>query len=78
MSGKPLPSPCYLDRFPVWKVVAERRIWQSQDGKRLFTWDSQHGEIEVFNSLGWHLGALDARTGRLVKPARKGRRLYVR
>lgn len=34
-----------------------------------------HGEIEVFNKQGWHLGALDAKTGELIKQARKDRRL---
>ena len=34
-----------------------------------------HREIEVFNKQGWHLGALDAKTGELIKQARKDRRL---
>jgi hypothetical protein len=29
---------------------------RSDGGARLYTWDSLHGEIEVFNRPGKHLG----------------------
>ncbi|WP_420715284.1 colicin E3/pyocin S6 family cytotoxin [Corallococcus sp. BB11-1] len=51
--------------------------WRSLDGERLYTWDSLHGEIEVFNKRGRHLGALDAVSGKLIKEAVKGRVIDV-
>ena len=77
MSGAPRPNPCYLDGFEVWKVVGGRKVWRSLSGERLYTWDSLHGEIEVFNSRGVHLGALDAKTGTLIKTADKKKKLYA-
>ena len=41
----------------------------------LYTWDVLHGEIEIFNLRGRHLGVADPMTGDLIKPARKGRRI---
>lgn len=51
--------------------------WRSVDGRRLYTWDDLHGEIEVFNKRGFHLGAADPITGVVFKPAVKGRRIDV-
>ncbi len=59
-------------------MVSGRKVWRNEDGTRYYTWDSLHGEIEVFGRNGWHLGALDAVTGRLVKQAERGRKLNVR
>jgi hypothetical protein len=77
MAGKPRPKPCFLDNQQSFGVRDGRKVWRSKDGRRLYTWDSMHGEIEVFNGHGWHLGSLDAVTGTLIKPAVKGRRLNV-
>ncbi|GAA3145061.1 hypothetical protein GCM10017687_72490 [Streptomyces echinatus] len=51
--------------------------WRSKDKQRYYTWDRLHGEIEVFNARGRHLGALDAVTGVRIKDARKERRIDV-
>jgi hypothetical protein len=51
--------------------------WRRPDRRFLYTWDSTHGEIEVFNKRGYHRGAADAVTGELIKPARRGRRIDV-
>src|SRR4051794_18914872 len=75
---KPKPSPCYLDNFDVWKVVNRRTVWRNRAGDRLFTWDGLHGEIEVFNARGHHLGVADATTGELIGPAVRGRTINVR
>lgn len=37
-----------------------QKLWRSQDKERYYTWDALHGEIEVFNKRGKHLGVLDA------------------
>ena len=49
------------------------QFWQSNDGRRLYTWDSLHGEIEIFNKRGHHLGAAHAVTGKFIKDAVEGR-----
>src|SRR5581483_8643731 len=38
--------------------------WRTDAGRRLYTWDSLHGEVEVFGARRKHLGALDPVTGR--------------
>lgn len=50
MAGKSRPSPCYLDNAVSLGNRGGRKIWRSQDGKRYYTWDSLHGEIEVFDT----------------------------
>lgn len=59
------------------KVVKGRQVYRSRDKKRFYTWDSLHGEIEVFDKDGYHLGALDGVTGELVKDAVRGRTLEI-
>jgi len=75
MAGIPRPKPCYLDSFVVWKIVAGQKVWRNEDESRLYTWDSLHGEIEVFNARGFHLGVLNAVSGELIKQAVKGRKI---
>jgi hypothetical protein len=77
VAGKSRPKPCFLDKFQQWKVVDGRKTWRSEDGKRLYQWDSLHGEIEVYNSRGHHLGSVDAVTGIFLKMPVKGRRIDV-
>ncbi|MFS0864919.1 colicin E3/pyocin S6 family cytotoxin [Fredinandcohnia sp. 179-A 10B2 NHS] len=72
-----LPRPSYLDTCIFLKVVGDRKVWKSKDGKRLYTWDSLHGEIEVFDRHGRHMGSAHALTGVIFKSAVKGRRLDV-
>ncbi|WP_411674891.1 colicin E3/pyocin S6 family cytotoxin [Bacillus velezensis] len=36
-----------------------------------------HGEIEIFNKQGRHLGSAEPIFGELIKPAVKGRKLNV-
>lgn len=78
MSGVARPKPCYLDEFEVWKVINGRKVWRNASGNRLYTWDFLHGEIEAFDKLGRHLGALDAKTGRFTGDAVHGRILHLK
>jgi len=72
----PRPTQCYLDGFEFYQVIDGRKVYRN--GRLLYTWDEFHGEIEVFDKRGHHLGALDAVTGEQIKPAsKKGRRLRV-
>jgi hypothetical protein len=67
MPPVPIPKPSFLDQcVSIGSRRGEKR-WRSLDGKRLYTWDWTHGEIEVFNQRGRHLGSLDALTGELIK-----------
>lgn len=76
-SQKPIPTPSYLDDCEPLGFVNGSRRWRDVTGQRLYTWDALHGEIEVFNGRGRHLGALNAVTGALIKPAKAGRRIDV-
>lgn len=73
MPYKPKPKPCYIDKYEFYKVIENRKVYRGEG--RYYSWDELHGEIEVFNSRGYHLGALDAITGEKIKEAKKGRRL---
>lgn len=73
MPYKPKPTPCFIDQFEFYKVIGGRKVYRGKD--RYYSWDELHGEIEVFNKRGYHLGVLDAVTGDWVKDAKRGRRL---
>lgn len=73
----PRPDPCFLDECERLGFVYGVLRWRSRDGSRLYTWDGLHGEIEIFNSRGRHLGVGDAVTGTLIKPPVKGRKIDV-
>jgi hypothetical protein len=51
--------------------------WRHQGRRRLYTWDGLHGEVEVFNLRGKHLGAVDAISGVFKKHAEPGRSIDV-
>jgi hypothetical protein len=55
-------------------VFSGRRRYR--DGKRYYEYDSMHGELEVYNSRGRHIGVVDVKTGVYIKPAVRGRRIY--
>jgi len=77
VSPKPIPRPSILDGCTPLGAFNKERRWRSADGNRIYTWDSLHGEIEVFNKRGRHLGAVDPITGSLVKDAVPGRKINV-
>jgi hypothetical protein len=54
-----------------------RRRYRDREVKRIYEWDSLHGEWEVYNTRGRHLGVADAVTGELIKDAVRGRRIDV-
>lgn len=73
----PKPTPCYLDDCDFVGFVHGSKRWRSLCGKRLYTWDELHGEIEVFNKRGLHLGAAEPQSGVIFKGPVKGRRIDV-
>jgi len=53
-----------------------RERWMDKKKRRVYEWDSQHGELEVYRaSDGEHLGSIDHQTGDTLKPAVKGRNI---
>ncbi len=69
------PFPCFIDSFEFYKVIGGRKVYRNNDF--YYSWDELHGEIEVFDRRGYHLGALHATSGEKIKKAVKGRRLNV-
>ncbi|GKW26016.1 hypothetical protein PEC311524_36100 [Pectobacterium carotovorum subsp. carotovorum] len=48
----------------------KRARWIGEKGRKIYEWDSQHGELEGYRaSDGQHLGAFDPKTGEQLKPA---------
>lgn len=53
-----------------------RERWMDKKKRRVYEWDSQHGELEEYRaSDGEHLGSLGHLTGSRLKPAVKGRNI---
>ncbi|MET0081140.1 MAG: colicin E3/pyocin S6 family cytotoxin [Candidatus Thiodiazotropha lotti] len=73
----PIPDPCFLDDCESLGAFNGQKRWRSANGERLYTWDSLHGEIEVFNKRGRHLGAIDPVYGNMIKDPVKGRKIDV-
>ncbi|MBX3446417.1 MAG: hypothetical protein KF765_06660 [Parvibaculaceae bacterium] len=73
--GYVIPEDCFLHDLERVSWSGEAR-WRSADGRRIYTWDRLHGEVEVFNQRGRHLGVLDP-NGLPIKPAVKGRSIDV-
>ncbi|MQL48360.1 killer protein of pyocin s3 [Photorhabdus khanii] len=54
----------------------KRDRWIDSKGRRIYEWDSQHGELEVYRvSDGEHLCSVDYKTGKELKSAVKGRNI---
>ena len=77
MGGKPVPKKSFLNECLPAGAPNGQKIWKSEDSKRIYTWDSLHGEIEMFNGRGKHLGVLNV-DGDLIKDAVKGRKINVK
>lgn len=76
MAGKPRPSTSILDSMERIGNKSGRQTWRTEEGN-LCQWDSLHGEVEVYNSRGRHVGVLDPVTGVRIKYAVPGRRIDV-
>jgi hypothetical protein len=76
VGGKSIPKPSFLDECKYLGAFNSQKRWRSKDHDRLYTWDSLHGEIEVFDKRGIHLGVKNPE-GISIKQAKKGRRINV-
>ncbi|MBC3302415.1 S-type pyocin domain-containing protein [Pseudomonas sp. SWRI18] len=53
-----------------------RERWIDDKGRRIYEWDSQHGELEIYlASDGSHIGAFNHLTGEQLKGAKKKRNI---
>ncbi len=43
--------------------------------RRYYEWDYTHGDVEVYDRRGRHLGSMDPETGEMTKPAVAGRKI---
>lgn len=75
MAGKPIPKPYFLDDCESLRAINGIKRWRDKNG-RLFSWDALHGEIEVFNKRGKHIGVMNPQ-GEFIKEAVKRRTIDV-
>ena len=59
----------------VWKELKSARGKTKTDGEKFYEWDHTHGDIEVYDRRGRHLGSMDPTTGTMTKPAVAGRKI---
>lgn len=75
MSYIAIPNPCILlDEAELLGCFGDRKRWRYK--KRLYEWDGQHGEIEIYNLRGKHLGVANC-AGDYIKDPEKGRSIDV-
>ncbi|TVR17216.1 MAG: hypothetical protein EA391_05405 [Balneolaceae bacterium] len=70
------PAPRVLPGFPgAYREghAGGRTRWKTPDGL-ILEWDSQHGELEVYDRRGRHKGSFDHETGEQIKDPVPGRR----
>ncbi len=70
----PIPSTTFVAGLEYLGQPGGRRRYRND--KRIYEWDSLHGELEVYDNRGHHLGVANA-DGELIKPAVRGRRIDV-
>jgi hypothetical protein len=76
--AKPVSQSPFLDNCKCLGYINGEKRWKSADGKRIYTWDATHGEVEVFNQRGHHIAVLDGMTGLpKKKDAVRGRKIDV-
>lgn len=76
--AEPLEARMSPSESEVWRGLQPHRGRTRTNGesgrrRRLYEWDYQHGEIEVYDRNGRHLGAMDAETGEMTKDPEPGR-----
>jgi hypothetical protein len=58
------------------KPKSQRRRWSGEKGQ-IYEEDTQHGELEKYNSRGKHKGSVDPDTGEIIKLPVKGRTIEL-
>lgn len=75
----PKPPHGFLDNCVFFRIIGGRKVYKgkNQGRDKYFSYDELHGEIEVFNKRGKHIGVMDAVTGEWIKEAVPGRIIDV-
>jgi hypothetical protein len=76
MTNVPPPKVGFIESLRRIPWSGEQR-WMDGAGKRIYTWDRLHGEFEVFDRQGFHLGSADPASGKLMNGPVKGRKIDV-
>jgi hypothetical protein len=71
-----LPKSEYPEGFIYCGTPQGRKRFRDEKGARYFEWDSLHGEFEIYNKQGMHLGVM-TKDGKRIKKAIKGRYIDV-
>ena len=71
-----MPRDCFLRKLEAPFSRGGKKVYRSEDGKRLFTWDSLHGHVEGYDAHGYHIGVFD-QLGTWTDDAVKGRKIDV-
>jgi hypothetical protein len=66
----------FVDGLSRVKRKSQRRRWSGTKGQ-IYEEDTQHGELEKYNSRGKHKGSVDPGTGEIIKAPVKGRTIEV-
>lgn len=72
-----MPRPNFTDTLHLLGAPHGRKRWRDLDTGRLYEYDSQHGELEMYNNRGKHLGVVDVITGAVIKTPIRGRKIDV-
>jgi hypothetical protein len=72
-----VPSDSFLRGLKPWRTIEGRKAWRSRTGHHIYMWDSLHGEVEVFDPRGRHLGVFDPVTAAMIKGPVPGRSIDV-
>nr|WP_298115585.1 colicin E3/pyocin S6 family cytotoxin [uncultured Pseudomonas sp.] len=75
MGGVPRPIPSIFDGLKVAMIESGRKVYYNAAEDVYYTWDALHGEVEVFNRRGRHIGVADPVSGLMIKPAVRGRKI---
>ncbi|GKT21011.1 RHS repeat-associated core domain-containing protein [Acidovorax sp. SUPP3334] len=87
MTTPKLPSTSRVSKFcespsesPIWNGMNNyrnniRTNGETGKNKQYYQWDHTHGDIEVYNRSGGHLGSMNPMNGEMHKPAVAGRLL---
>jgi RHS repeat-associated protein len=64
----------------IWKLLKPYRGKTKTNGlpgkkRQYYEWDHTHNDIEVYDSVGKHLGTMDPSKGEIIKPAVPGRKI---
>ena len=75
-------SNCPADDSSFWKGLRPYRgktktNGESGKGRRFYEWDYTHGDVEVYDGRGNHLGSANPATGEPTKPPVPGRRINL-